>query len=131
MSASLENVWNFKKVEVGARPKTHLNWVLTRTRYALLTTHAILTQNVITYYLQTHQPPNPLYPDQFQLLSFLERRNRFGSILFLLQNSCHFWTVEESVRIYFLCSSNPDIIAIQTLNSQGLLSLNTSTIVYP
>ena len=65
MSASLGNVWDFKKVEVGARPKTHLNWVLTWTWYALLTTHAILTKNVIIFYLQTHQQPNSRNPDQF------------------------------------------------------------------
>ena len=53
---------------------------------------------------------------------FGQWRNLFGSILFLLQNSCHFWTVEESVRIYFLCTSNSDIIATSTLNLQPLLS---------
>ena len=28
-----------------------------------------------------------------------------GSILFVLQNSWHFWTVEEYLRIYFICTA--------------------------
>ena len=87
MSASLENVWNFKKVEVGARPKTHLNWVLTRTRYALLTTHAILTQNVIIYYLQTHQATS--HPTHYTHTNF---------------NSCLFWSGGIGLDLfYFYC----------------------------
>ena len=53
----------------------------------------------------------------YKKLSMTERSQKGLKILFVLQNSWHFWTVEEYLRIYFICTAK--FLAI--LGSGGIL----------
>ena len=101
------------RLELGQKPVKQLN--------PEHLTHNLCHFNPKCHYLlftdQLATQPTRPRPILFAMQSSCQWRNLFGSILFLMQNSCYFWMAEESVRIYFICSSNPDIIVTSILNS--------------
>ena len=56
----------------------------------------------------------------YKKLSITERSQKGLKILFVLQNSWHFWTVEEYLRIYFICTAK----FLTFLDRGGILDLS-------